>query len=163
LQADSKGLSRRWPIKRQNEFINMVLKKHYIPVIISDIRYEGYNRKAINLTGRLVFEEFVGLIDIARCIVSPDSSSVHIAGILNKPIVALFGSIKPELRINHYNTIYPIVGKSHCVPCNDWQDTICDGKLMCMNSISGNYVWSVVETLINLQNNGQGVKEWIGG
>ena len=163
LQADSKGLSRRWPIKRQNEFINMVLKKHYIPVIISDIRYEGYNRKAINLTGRLVFEEFVGLIDIARYIVSPDSSSVHIAGILNKPIVALFGSIKPELRINHYNTIYPIVGKSHCVPCNDWQDTICDGRLMCMNSISGNYVWSVVETLINLQNNGQGVKEWIGG
>jgi len=163
LQADSKGLSRGWPIKRQNEFINMVLKKHYISVIVSDIRHEGYNRKAINLTGRLVFEEFVGLIDIARCIVSPDSSSVHIAGILNKPIVALFGSIKPELRINHYNTIYPIVGKSHCVPCNDWQDTICDGKLMCMNSISGNYVWSVVETLINLQNNGQGVKEWIGG
>ena len=161
LQADSKGLSRRWPIKRQNEFINMVLKKHYIPVIISDIRYEGYNRKAINLTGRLAFEEFVGLIDIARYIVSPDSSSVHIAGILNKPIVALFGSIKAELRINHYNTVYPIQGHTDHEPCNDWQARCCEGKLYCLNSIAGKVVWNKIEELIQLQNSGQSITKWI--
>ena len=148
LQTNSKGLSRRWPRERQEEFID--LATDFKVVLINDVIEEGY-KDAINLTGRLNLKQYFALLDICDIIISPDSGSVHIGGWLNKLTIALFGSVDPRLRIQHYDSVYPIIGKAKCVPCNDWMNKQCNNAikpLECMYSITAQSVLDLIKKII---------------
>ena len=152
LQADSEGLSRRWPIQRQKEFCGYARQRGYKVVALSNRRERRYQPSVANLTGETSIEEYVGIISLCSCLVGSDSSGIHVAGFLNVPAVGLFGSVDPKLRVASYESVFPIVGKGSCVPCNDWQLSCCkDAKKSpsCMWSIKAKRVFQEVRRAIS--------------
>lgn len=125
FQVDCMGLSRGWPLVRCREFTGLAAKKGLKVVLLSDKTYRRFSRWSINLTGQLSIEEYIGMIAICTIGLSSDSALIHVAGVIGKNAVGLFGAIAPELRIAHYDTIYPIVGSEPCIPCNDWMKACC--------------------------------------
>jgi ADP-heptose:LPS heptosyltransferase len=111
MQADSKGLSRIWQQRRQDEFVGIARKRGYTVVAVSDKKHK-YPASVVNLTGKLSFIEYVGMIGAGDILLSPDSGGLHIAGMTNNLALGLFGSVLPELRITHYPTVDAIVGKA---------------------------------------------------
>jgi len=152
MQADSKGLSRIWPMERQKEFMGMARKKGYIVVVVSDKQIPYPEKDSIlNFTGELSFQEYVGMIGACDILLSPDSGGIHIAGITDQLALGLFGSVLPELRVTHYSSVETIVGKAKCVPCNDWQQNTCRGlkrSPMCMWSIKPDTVMKKIESML---------------
>jgi len=150
MQADSKGLSRIWPKERQKEFVGIARKKRYTVVAVSDKRIE-YPDSVVNMTGELSFKEYVGMIGACDILLSPDSGGLHIAGITDQPALGLFGSVLPELRVTHYDSVESILGRAKCVPCNDWQHNNCRNKKhspMCMWSITPQMVMKKIEAML---------------
>jgi len=158
FQVDTKGLSRGWPKERQVEFCGMASKRGWKIILLSDVKHNKYPNACINLTGKLSLDKFVGMIAIANVGLCTDSALIHIAGAAGKPAVALFGAVDPELRVAHYDTVFPIVGKAKCVPCNDWQHASCGDKKrypMCMWSIRANQVYDRIEEVFQSPENVQ--------
>lgn len=153
MQADSKGLSRVWQMARQKEFIGLA-RKAYNVVVVSDQEIK-YAVPVINLTGKLSFTEYVGMIGAGDILVCPDSGGLHIAGATNNLALGLFGSVHPDLRISDYETVHYILGKAKCVPCNDWQLHVCKGEKknwpMCMWSIKADQVVRRIRQLLKAE------------
>jgi len=150
MQADSMGLSRIWQKERQKEFLGIARKKRYTVVVVSD-KEHTYPASAVNLTGKLSFKEYIGMIGACDILLSPDSGGIHIAGITNQLALGLFGSVLPELRVTQYDTVETILGKAKCVPCNDWQRGFCKDKNhwpMCMWSIKAVAVMKKIESMM---------------
>lgn len=151
LQSDSNGQSRIWPIERQREFCGYANRRGFRVVVLSDVETKGYPPCAVNLTGKTNIEEYVGIIKLCSCFLGSDSSGIHIAGFLRIPAVGIFGSVDPGLRISMYDTVFPLTGKSKCIPCNDWQDNCCRDKKrfpVCMWEISARRAFSEVKRTI---------------
>lgn len=151
LQIGSAGLSRMWPKARWKEFIGRANRRRWKVVALSDKSMRSVPQSAINLTGQLTVRQYAAVIAETDVFVGPDSSGVHIAGCLDKDAVALFGSVDPELRVSHYDSVHVIRSRRKCVPCNDWIDTNCEGKKkapMCMWDIKPDSVIRVVAKLL---------------
>lgn len=154
FQVDCKGLSRAWPIVRCREFTGLAARRGWKVILLSDQRYEKFSKWAYNLTGQLSLEEYVGMIAICNIGLSADSALLHIAGCIDKKAVGLFGAIEPELRISHYDAVYPIIGSGSCVPCNDWQEANCQDRRRwpdCMWSIRPKHVLERLEEIIKYE------------
>jgi ADP-heptose:LPS heptosyltransferase len=155
FQIDTKGASRIWHKARQVNFCGMALKKGWKVVLISDMSRSKYPKACINTTGQLSMEEYFGMIAIATVCLSPDSAMIHIAGMIDKDAIGLFGPVDPGLRIAHYETVHAIVGKhKYCTkggkftPCNDWQLKSCahmNKPPLCMWNIRAKDVLDKVE------------------
>jgi heptosyltransferase II len=89
--------------------------------------------KCINLCGKTSVREAVYLISQCKLFISNDSGLMHIAGALNVPTVAIFGSTNPV-------TTSPAGAKSmivrHDVPCSPCLKKECSADFRCMKLIS---------------------------
>ena len=82
-----------------------------------DIKNKIHNVRVLFETGNL--NRMIMVVNEAKCIITMDSGFSHIAGILNKPHIAIFGSANPNLT-------RPLSENSHilykqqldCQPCN---------------------------------------------
>jgi len=106
------------------------------------------NAKLINLAGKTNLLEAIYLISQCSLFISNDSGLMHIAGALNIPTVAIFGSTNPT-------TTSPMGSKSVIVrrevPCSPCLKKTCPTDFRCMRMISVEDVLPVAENLI--QNN----------
>jgi ADP-heptose:LPS heptosyltransferase len=152
LQADSKGVSRNWPAGRQFEFIGLAAKRGFTTIVVSDVYHSKYEpKKVINLTGKLSLQQYVGMIAATSILLCPDSGGLHIAGCTDNLALGLFGSVGPELRIGHYDTVHHIMGKARCAPCNDWQLDNCLGRKhmpVCLWNIRPKMVLDRIQSLL---------------
>jgi heptosyltransferase-2 len=102
----------------------------------------------INLAGKTNLLEAIYLISQCSLFISNDSGLMHIAGALNIPTVAIFGSTNPT-------TTSPMGSKSVIVrrevPCSPCLKKTCPTDFRCMRMISVEDVLPVAENLI--QNN----------
>jgi ADP-heptose:LPS heptosyltransferase len=97
-----------------------LLEQGYYPVTIdTTLTYRGVDR----IIGKPLAQvmALMGQMDV---VVTADSGILHMAGALDVPLVGLFGSTDPEMRMNHYRGS-ATVGKSvvPCSPC--WYDYPC--------------------------------------
>lgn len=71
------------------------------------------------LNGGLNFRELAALAQTCDCLFTPDSSLVHIAGALNIPCVAIFGSTHWKMRTADYPSVIAIQSNMGCpiAPC----------------------------------------------
>jgi heptosyltransferase-2 len=104
--------------------------------------------KLIDLTGRTSLREAVYLISQCRLFVSNDSGLMHIAGALNVPTVAIFGSTNPVTTAPAGNQSVIVRQEISCSPC---LKKTCPTDFRCMKMISVDDVWQVAQTLF--QNN----------
>jgi len=103
------------------------------------------NADLINLAGKTDLKEAAHLISQCRLMLSNDSGLMHIAGALNIPTIALFGSTNPV-------TTSPVGSKSVVirreVPCSPCLKETCPTDFRCMELISAEDVWQVAQKLL---------------
>jgi len=90
---------RNWPVKQAKELIGLIENDLHIPVIL--IGPPGKTKEAegiggINLVGKTSFGEMVELIRRSQLFIGPDSGTMHVAGALGTPQIALFSNDLPS-------------------------------------------------------------------
>lgn len=78
-------------------------------------RYAGTD--LLNLTGKTNLEEAIYLISQCRIMISNDSGLMHIAGALNVPTIAIFGSTNPATTSPVGNQSIVVHQEVSCSPC----------------------------------------------
>ena len=76
-----------------------------------------HNTKLINLAGKTTLREAIYLISQCRLFISNDSGLMHIAGALNIPTVAIFGSTNPVTTSPVGNKSVIVRKEVSCSPC----------------------------------------------
>lgn len=74
-------------------------------------------------------EHFIAFISLMDAIVTPDTSTLHVAGALDIPCVGIFGMTHGNERTKAYPSVTYIQGEAECAPCwNITKDPPCDNK-----------------------------------
>jgi heptosyltransferase-2 len=155
------GPAKKWFPDRFAATADSLSEKFSAQVIIMGGRDDGETAqeiqklaraKLINLAGKTTLREAIYLISQCSLFISNDSGLMHIAGALNIPTIAIFGSTNPVTTAPAGNKSI-IVRKE--VPCSPCLKKTCTTDFRCMKMISVEDVLQVAENLI--QNN-QGYK-----
>jgi heptosyltransferase-1 len=107
---------------------------------------EGVSKKfprVFSLFGRLSLRELVYVIRNSEVVITVDTGPMHIASVLDKPIVALFGPTTSN-RTGPWSTIYRVVKVD--LPCRPCFKKICEDTL-CMKKISPEMVLNALEEM----------------
>lgn len=62
-------------------------------------------------------EEMIAFTELMDGVIAPDSSMLHIGGMLGKPTLGLFGLTGEESRTKYYPTLRTLQGEADCSPC----------------------------------------------
>lgn len=103
------------------------------------------NGRTCNFTGKSSITTSAAIIAGAQACIGVDTGMTHIAVVLNKPTIALFGSTAPYLRTDNPNAKVLYKGLS-CSPCK--RSPTCHGRFTCMADISVSDVCSALECLL---------------
>ena len=106
--------------------------KQVIVVHHEKIDIPNYNGNVVNLTGEIELVELFPLFEMCEYIYTPDTGAFHIAGIVNTPCKAFFGSIDPDLRDGQYLSSDRNLIVRKDLPCSPCQDIGCR-DIPCMN------------------------------
>ncbi|WP_296826608.1 glycosyltransferase family 9 protein [uncultured Megasphaera sp.] len=94
------GFERRnWPVKEVIKFLDLVKKKYNIPVIITgklSDEQEVLPNSPHSLFNQTSILQLIELIRRAKCVVTPDSGPMHIAGALGTFVIPLFSKDLPS-------------------------------------------------------------------
>lgn len=101
--------------------------------------------KLINLAGETTLREAVYLISQCRLFISNDSGLMHVAGALNIPTIAIFGSTNPVTTSPAGNKSIIVRKEVSCSPC--LKET-CPTDFRCMKLISVEGVFQVAQKLL---------------
>lgn len=99
----------------------------------------------LNLAGRTTLEEAIYLISQCRLFISNDSGLMHIAGALNIPTVAIFGSTNPQTTSPVGRQSVVLHKKTSCSPC---LKKTCPEDLRCMELITVDDVWQEAQKIL---------------
>src|SRR5690606_24621059 len=100
-----------WPTEFFAEIINYLINHHGLTVLvtgstnetsIADRVISESGTQAINLTGKTTLPQLIALLADASLVVCNDTGPMHLAGLLDRPTVALFGTRIP---VKHW---YPV-------------------------------------------------------
>jgi len=105
---------------------------------------------SLDLAGRLSLPEFMGLVGLAKLVVSGDSAPVHAAGVFGTPCVAIYGPTVREMGfwpLSHKSLIVEV--SLDCRPCKARAERPCPlGHHDCMRRISPEAVIRACEELL---------------
>ena len=102
--------------------------------------------KLINLAGKTNLQEAIYLISQCRLFISNDSGLMHIAGALNIPTVAIFGSTNPITTSPAGNKTIIVHQNVSCSPCIE---ETCPTDFSCMKLISVEDVFEAAQNILN--------------
>ena len=102
--------------------------------------------KLINLAGKTNLQEAIYLISQCRLFISNDSGLMHIAGALNIPTVAIFGSTNPITTSPAGNKTTIVHQNVSCSPC---LEETCPTDFRCMKLISVENVFTAAQNILN--------------
>jgi heptosyltransferase II len=130
--------TKRMPISKFSELIQLILKNtNYLPVIIGSKNdkdlaqslLDEFGSKILDLTGKTNLIELSYVISKSKCVISNDSSPIHIASAFNIPTLAIFGATIPDFGYT------PLSDKAYiseihldCRPCGIHGGRICPKK-----------------------------------
>jgi heptosyltransferase II len=99
----------------------------------------------LNLAGKTDLKEAVYLISQCRLFISNDSGLMHVAGALNIPTIAIFGSTNPQTTAPAGNQSIVIHQAVSCSPC---LKKTCPTDFRCMELISVEDVFAVARNIL---------------
>jgi heptosyltransferase-2 len=112
---------------------------------ITDLVEQHAHRPLINLAGKTNLKEAIAAISRCSLFISNDSGLMHIAGALNIPTVAIFGSTNPVTTSPVGDRSVVIYKGASCSPC--LKET-CPTDFRCMEMISVEEVCEVANRLL---------------
>jgi heptosyltransferase-2 len=152
------GAAKRWSPEKFAEVADKLNEKFYTQGIILGGKSDGETAnevqkmarvELINLAGKTSLLEAIYLISQCRLFLSNDSGLMHIAGALNVPTVAIFGSTNPVTTSPVGKNSVIVRKEVSCSPC---LKKTCPTDFRCMNHISVEDVFKAAQDL--LQDNG---------
>jgi len=107
---------RDWPLERFVALAAWFRKKGFAVIEVGSAR-DASIVSEIDLRGRTSPEELAAVLGQCELFVGPDSFPMHVAVAMNTPLVALFGSVKPETRLPNCNKFAPASVDKFTVGC----------------------------------------------
>lgn len=123
------ALPRRWPLVNYRIFLESLCADKRLKFVITGNQEEtrlaeelaqGLNDRVLNLAGKLNLGELAALIQRCQLYVTNDTGSMHLAAVLQRPLLVIFGGaalkhfdpriINPQSRV--------LYKKISCAPCN---------------------------------------------
>lgn len=101
-----------------------------------------------DLRGKTELRDLIALVAVAGRILSMDSAMLHIAAMLGRPTVALFGGIEPLSRTDLAQRVVVLVGDVPCRPCN--KNETCEGRYDCLAKIRVDDVVDALDACITI-------------
>lgn len=128
LHTSSSSHLRQWG--RSEELAKMLLKEGFQVLCLNrEPSPELWNMNGVVAVGVQNVDRLFGLISQCEAVICVDSGVMHLCGITETPFLALFGPIRPDLRILYFRRRRSIwMDDLPCSPCHDWQLTACDGR-----------------------------------
>ncbi|NTW07209.1 MAG: lipopolysaccharide heptosyltransferase II [Syntrophaceae bacterium] len=99
----------------------------------------------LNLAGRTNLKEAVFLISQCRLFISNDSGLMHVAGALNIPTIAIFGSTNPQTTSPVGNQSVVVHREVACSPC---LKKTCPTDFQCMELITVEDIWQAAQKFL---------------
>lgn len=133
---------RNWPVKEVRKFLQLVKTKYDVPVIVTGKIADGQENLPdfqYNLFNRTSIIQLIELIRRAKCVITPDSGPMHIAGALDTFVIPLFSKDLPS-RWAPKRRCAPIYLDYDCSPCSDETANKCS-TVKCMRNITGEMVF----------------------
>jgi len=93
--------------------------------------------------GKLELHELLGMLAVAKMVITMDSGILHLAAALGKPTLAIFGGIDPAFRIHPRQPVVALQTDLPCCPCN--KNETCAGQFTCIKQIKVPQVISTLE------------------
>ena len=163
IQLEASNILRNYHPEYIKELIKRLIGNDIKPVLIGE---EAKVRDLITKY-QLTAEDFAldmspycntlyGLMStINNCdfLIGPDSSGLHIAGALGKPMVGIFGPILSDLRLRYFKNTVGIDCDTVCSPCFLHMDRPCrnadkDGYSMCMRLATPELIMNEINSKI---------------
>ncbi len=162
-------LMKRWPIERYAEIIKMIYKKTKLPILFcgtnNDIESINELKKLISdipqydYTNKTSLLEFIEVIKRAKFVITNDTSTYHIAVINEVPVTIITGGytynryVKYEFENmdKHLKPYIVISDNKKCFNCDNNCKRLKSGDDIwpCLNDISIENAWKVIEKMIN--------------
>ncbi len=134
-----------WPPQRYGELAALLQQKHGITSLLvgstGDIEQGRIAQLASagtaeNICGQTTLRELAALINNAAIVVTADSTPMHMAAAMNRPLVALFGPTNPE-RTGPYGKSADVLSLNReCSPCYIRKLGQCPHDHACMQQLS---------------------------
>lgn len=152
-----------WETKKwtQGGFITvakeMIARDYHVLLIGSKDDYDytqiiSNESRAINICGEFSIPETIYLMTKAKLLVSNDSAPVHFAGLVNCPVVAIFGPTSPIFGFGPRSLDSIVVERSDlkCKPCEIHGSKKCPiGTFECMRSLSYKEVIMAIDSILS--------------
>ena len=147
--------SRRWPAERFSRLIDRLYETYHCRVILTGSAGEAglctrisgrAHTKVVSVAGKISLYELGALVRRCRLFVSNDTGPMHIAAVLQTPLVALFGPgditrFDPRVIFPRAQVVYQ---RAPCAPCE--KPSCPDGR--CMAAISVEAVYERVRQVL---------------
>ncbi len=107
-------------------------------------------REYLNLIGKIPIMTSAAIIKNSECLVTNDSSPLHIAGAVGTPVVAIFCATVPEFGFTPWKVPHRIVEKKglSCRPCGSHGGQVCPvGTDACQKEVTPEEVFRELESL----------------
>ena len=128
-------------------FVDSADKKNEINELIGEYK-NCYNFSGITRS----MMEVAALLSMAQCVVSVDTSIIHMATAVGTPTYGLYGPFSGEQRLSTYKNCKWVNGKCDISPCCKHQQELCteaiDGHPICYDTIDQYKVLEEIKTLI---------------
>jgi heptosyltransferase-2 len=155
-------IPRRWPKERFAKIADILVKKYNAKIIYFGGKDEVdlvtsilslMEKPAFSLVGKTTIRESIALIERCNFFICNDSSLMHIAALLNIPVIALFGPGQYPL-FAPYNEFSVVVREDvGCNPCNEsaavWRKMCKRGRVYCMEAITIQKVLQIISQKIS--------------
>ena len=145
---------RRWPIERYVELAEQLLSNRHKVILCGSpadlwVGEPFIGMGVVDLIGKTDFNHLMWVIAQSDVVVAHDSGPLHLALLLKRPLVALFGPTDPSEKIPRQKSS-PVSllcngGEFSCSPCYDGKTYASCNKNICMESISAHEANQAVE------------------
>lgn len=146
---------RRWPLSSYVALAKMLVASSFRIVLIgaaSDkwVRDSFSGVEVCDFIGKTKLEELLFLFACADAVVLHDSGPMHLAGLMNIPIFALFGPTNPYEKVPLRDNVFIFwdVKRHPCVPCYDGKTYACCQDNVCLKNIRPERVYHQIKTVL---------------
>lgn len=154
-----------YPIDKMEEVLNKIAAKSNTHIYLfgggkkEKEKFEEWEAKYPNVTsviGKLTLENELLLISFLSVIVSMDSANMHLASLVNTPVVSILGATHPFLGFYGFNQSLSNavqLDDLDCRPCSVFGNVPCwRGDHVCMNRIDPQTVVEKIESVLKSTN-----------
>ena len=140
---------RDWTEQEAHKLVIDIKKKYHLKTVVIGNKKQAEASKIspYSLVEKTNIMQLIEVIRRAKCLVSPDSGPMHIAGALHVPCVALFSRDLPS-RWAPKNNCYPIYLRYECSPCDSEMFNHCPKGLGCIRNITAEMVMNRLNLIL---------------